>query len=153
MNYCATRNPTTIPEKGKILNEQASRIARSLKERNYEWEIEAGKLGDLQTKSYFLAFCLAAPLFHKNMRTGFSRHHNVLPVRPRPSQLLWIYKTGTRLIRCVITSFLEAHRSISRSTVWAENWRSTISSSAPRSRSAVCIVTLPGYDLGLTVFV
>jgi ATP-binding cassette subfamily F protein 3 len=39
------------PEKGKILNERASRIARRLKERNYEWEIEAQKLSDLQTGS------------------------------------------------------------------------------------------------------
>lgn len=36
------------PEKGKVLNEKAARIARRLKERNYEWEIEAGKLGELQ---------------------------------------------------------------------------------------------------------
>jgi ATP-binding cassette subfamily F protein 3 len=39
------------PEKGKSLNEQASRIARRLKERNYEWEIEADKLSNLQTKA------------------------------------------------------------------------------------------------------
>lgn len=38
------------PEKGKALNEKAARIARRLKERNYEWEIEAGKLGELQNK-------------------------------------------------------------------------------------------------------
>ena len=38
------------PEKGKVLNEKAARIARRLKERNYEWEIEAGKLGELQNK-------------------------------------------------------------------------------------------------------
>lgn len=38
------------PEKGKALNEQASRIARKLKERNYEWEIEAGMLSKLQAK-------------------------------------------------------------------------------------------------------
>jgi ATP-binding cassette subfamily F protein 3 len=39
------------PEKGKALNEYASRIARRLKERNYEWEIEAEKLSDLQAGS------------------------------------------------------------------------------------------------------
>ena len=39
------------PEKGKSLNEQASRIARRLKERNYECEIEADKLSNLQTKA------------------------------------------------------------------------------------------------------
>lgn len=38
------------PVKGKTLNEQASRIARKLKERNYEWEIEAGILSKLQAK-------------------------------------------------------------------------------------------------------
>ena len=38
------------PEKGKALNEQASRIARKLKERNYEWDIEAGMLSKLQAK-------------------------------------------------------------------------------------------------------
>jgi len=38
------------PEKGKALNEKAARIARRLKERNYEWEIEAGKLGELKNK-------------------------------------------------------------------------------------------------------
>ena len=37
-------------EKGKALNEQASRIARKLKERNYEWEIEAGILSKLLAK-------------------------------------------------------------------------------------------------------
>ncbi len=39
------------PEKGKALNEHASRIARRLNERNYEWEIEAEKLSNLQTDS------------------------------------------------------------------------------------------------------
>ena len=39
------------PEKGKALNEYASRIARRLKERNYEWEIEAEKLSELQAGS------------------------------------------------------------------------------------------------------
>ena len=38
------------PVKGKTLNEQASRIARKLKERNYEWEIEAGILSKLLAK-------------------------------------------------------------------------------------------------------
>ena len=38
------------PELGKDLNEKASRIARRLKEKNYEWEIETGKLSDLQNK-------------------------------------------------------------------------------------------------------
>jgi ATP-binding cassette, subfamily F, member 3 len=38
------------PEKGKALNEKASKIARRLKERNYEWEIEAGNLSGLQKK-------------------------------------------------------------------------------------------------------
>lgn len=38
------------PVKGKTLNEQASLIARKLKERNYEWEIEAGILSKLQAK-------------------------------------------------------------------------------------------------------
>jgi len=38
------------PEKGKDLNEKASRIARRLKEKNYEWEIETDKLSDLQNK-------------------------------------------------------------------------------------------------------
>ena len=36
------------PQKGKELNEQASRIARRLKEKNYEWEIETDKLSELQ---------------------------------------------------------------------------------------------------------
>ena len=39
------------PEKGKELNQRASSIARKLKERNYEWEIEAGKLSELQSGS------------------------------------------------------------------------------------------------------
>ena len=38
------------PEQGKDLNEKASRIARRLKEKNYEWEIETDKLSDLQNK-------------------------------------------------------------------------------------------------------
>ena len=38
------------PELGKDLNEKASRIARRLKEKNYEWEIETDKLSDLQNK-------------------------------------------------------------------------------------------------------
>ena len=38
------------PEKGKDLNEKASRIARRLKQKNYEWEIETDKLSDLQNK-------------------------------------------------------------------------------------------------------
>ena len=38
------------PEQGKELNEKASRIARRLKEKNYEWEIETDKLSDLQNK-------------------------------------------------------------------------------------------------------
>ena len=36
------------PEKGKELNEQATRISRRLKEKNYEWEIETDKLSELQ---------------------------------------------------------------------------------------------------------
>ena len=36
------------PEKAKELNEQASRILRRLKEKNYEWEIETDKLSELQ---------------------------------------------------------------------------------------------------------
>jgi ATP-binding cassette subfamily F protein 3 len=39
------------PEKGKQLNQRASSIARKLKERNYEWEIEAGKLSELLSGS------------------------------------------------------------------------------------------------------
>jgi ATP-binding cassette subfamily F protein 3 len=39
------------PEKGKQLNQRASSIARKLKERNYEWEIEAGKLSELMSGS------------------------------------------------------------------------------------------------------
>lgn len=39
------------PERGKALNEHATRIARRLNERNYEWEIEAEKLSNLQTDS------------------------------------------------------------------------------------------------------
>ena len=35
------------PEKAKELNDQASSIARRLKERNYEWEIETEKLLEL----------------------------------------------------------------------------------------------------------
>jgi ATP-binding cassette subfamily F protein 3 len=35
------------PEKAKELNEKASRIARHLKEKNYEWEIETEKLLEL----------------------------------------------------------------------------------------------------------
>ena len=35
------------PEKGKQLNQRATSIARQLKERNYEWEIEADKLSNL----------------------------------------------------------------------------------------------------------
>ena len=35
------------PEKAKELNEKAASIARQLKERNYEWEIETEKLLEL----------------------------------------------------------------------------------------------------------
>ena len=35
------------PEKAKELNDKASSIARKLKERNYEWEIETEKLLEL----------------------------------------------------------------------------------------------------------
>ena len=38
-------------EKGKQLNQRASSIARKLKERNYEWEIEAEKLSELLSGS------------------------------------------------------------------------------------------------------
>ena len=38
------------PEKARDLNLQASRLAKQLEERNYEWEIEAEKLLELDEK-------------------------------------------------------------------------------------------------------
>ena len=36
------------PEKAKELNEQTSKLARKLQQRNYEWEIETEKLLEIQ---------------------------------------------------------------------------------------------------------
>ena len=38
------------PEKAKELNEQASKLARKLQQRNYEWEIETEKLLEIQSE-------------------------------------------------------------------------------------------------------
>ena len=44
-------NPVSYndPEKAKELNEKASKLARKIQQRNYEWEIETEKLLKLES--------------------------------------------------------------------------------------------------------